>query len=205
MASHFCPASGLCNTAISGLMPFSSACRHICTLDNAGGAGGRGCCRVAGRRLLPSWRLLRLKRRRRRAPAAQQPSTWGSAQCAASEPGSMTVCFRDSEPNPIVAGMQAEIVWCPEIVPLAQTKSIGLASCPSVEEGAMTMPSCWVKGAQLRAWLRASLNQQALGARLLALYRRQPLLAQWYTRYSNGPCIAWLQNSKSCYQLTKSL
>jgi len=37
-------------------------------------------------------------------------------------------------------------------------------------------------GARLRAWLRASLNQQALGGRLLVLYRCQALLAKWYTR-----------------------
>jgi len=33
-------------------------------------------------------------------------------------------------------------------------------------------------GARLRAWLRASLNQQALGGRLLVLYRCQALLAK---------------------------
>ena len=35
---------------------------------------------------------------------------------------------------------------------------------------------------QLRLWLRASLNAQQLGARLLALYHNQLVLEQWYER-----------------------
>lgn len=38
-------------------------------------------------------------------------------------------------------------------------------------------------GSRVQAWLRASLNQQALGARLLALYGCRPLLERHYSTW----------------------
>lgn len=76
---------------------------------------------------------------------------------------------------------------------LLRVPSEGVTQC--------SVPCC--AGARLRAWLRASLNQQALGARLLALYRQQSLLAQWYTRWGLAVTPPFSANLCDCIQSTE--
>ena len=62
--------------------------------------------------------------------------------------------------------------------------SVLMLAMPHHARAANSCCCCVCAGERLRAWLRASLNQQALGARLIALYRQQRLLERWYTRYA---------------------